>query len=695
MWPVARHTHQSEPARYPRAVQSDSLIGHVVDSRYTITGRVGRGGMATVYRAHDTRLDRDVALKVMHPHLAEQPGFVERFKREARTAAQLTSAYVVAVHDQGVWESPIGPQAYLIMELVPGPDVRSELTRLGSFNLGTALEIVEQTLRALGAAHQAGLVHRDVKPENVMLTAPLPPVSVFDRPEIHAKVADFGLARVATSTTTASTAMGTIAYVAPEVVTNSKAGAASDVYSVGIMLYEFLTGKLPFQAPTPIATAYQHINTPMPRVADQADWLPPAVDSLIALLTAKDPLMRPSDGNAALTELQAITAAIPEEDLLRRIPVVPTVAAGTIDSTRKIDDDATPATSGTKVAAYPPQRTNVMEDAPAASPTKKRQKKQKTDSLLPSRAPHHGQSDVSPKPRKKKRPIVPLIITLVFLLVVGLAAGWYFLLGPGKRSAVPDVVGMSYEQASSTLKEHGFVDKKSEAYSDTVDNGYVISTNPEADMKVNPADPIDVLVSLGIEQVQVPALDGKDKAAVEEALTTARLTLVSQEEYSDDIAEGLVISQSITAGQSVDHDSKITVVFSKGPAPITVPNVVGKTQEEATATIEGLNLAVSVNEEFSNDIEKGLVISQAPTDAEGPLHRGDTVTLTVSKGPEMLPVPNVVGLSKDEATKKLESAGFAVQSENLLWGVFNSVYSQNPAGGQLAPRGSTITISMV
>ena len=336
---------------------SDSLLGAVVDGRYVIARRIARGGMATVYRARDKRLERDVAIKLMHRHLAESPDFTARFNREARAAARLSSAYVVTVHDQGVWDSGDGRHAYLVMEYVPGPDVRSELIRTGSFTLGTALAITEQTLRALSSAHSAGIVHRDVKPENVMLTSRIPPVSIFERPEIHAKVADFGLARAVTSVSpTTGQAMGTVTYMAPEVITTGVAEAPADVYAVGIMLYEFLTGELPFQAETPIATAYMHINEPMPHVAEQADWIPASLDSFIALLTAKDASQRPANGEEALRELLAITRSIPEEDLIRRIPVIP---APQSDGEDDDGEDDAPSSTPSRQPSCPPPRAGM------------------------------------------------------------------------------------------------------------------------------------------------------------------------------------------------------------------------------------------------------------------------------------------------------------------------------------------------
>ena len=236
---------------------SDSLIGSVVDGRYAITALIGRGGMATVYRARDKRLERDVAVKFMHTHLGAHPDFTERFNREARAAARLSSPYVVAVHDRGVWASPEGTRAYLVMEYVPGPDLRAELSRLGSFTLGTSLALGEQVLRALTSAHAAGIVHRDVKPENIMLTAPVPspPETLESHPDVYAKVTDFGLARAVTSNATATgQVMGTVAYLAPEVITDGDAGERADLYALGVLLYEFLTGSLP-RRPSRLAAA--------------------------------------------------------------------------------------------------------------------------------------------------------------------------------------------------------------------------------------------------------------------------------------------------------------------------------------------------------------------------------------------------------------------------------------------------------
>lgn len=676
---------------------SDSLLGAVVDGRYVIARRIARGGMATVYRARDKRLERDVAIKLMHRHLAESPDFTARFNREARAAARLSSAYVVTVHDQGVWDSGDGRHAYLVMEYVPGPDVRSELIRTGSFTLGTALAITEQTLRALSSAHSAGIVHRDVKPENVMLTSRIPPVSIFERPEIHAKVADFGLARAVTSVSpTTGQAMGTVTYMAPEVITTGVAEAPADVYAVGIMLYEFLTGELPFQAETPIATAYMHINEPMPHVAEQADWIPASLDSFIALLTAKDASQRPANGEEALRELLAITRSIPEEDLIRRIPVIPAPQSDGEDDDGEDDAPpdpkplpAAPTTTMTMPGPVPPDGA-----APAAEPIPpgggaddgngaRRLRRRRTDL-------RHETPELPGRRRRQGR---RAWAALAILLAVALTAVlWYFRAGPGKRVTIPAVAGQTYEQALSSLREEGLTARRRNVYSDTVPSGSVVSTDPGGGGRVHPSRVVTVTVSRGVEQVTVPDLSGLSAQEARRRLGSARLVYREAAVYSESVDEGRVVSQSVAADTAVNHDSAVTVTISKGRQPIRVPNVVGKSEADANNAIRKAGLTVSRQEEHSDTVAQGVVISQDPS--KGTVHRGDSVTVVVSQGPELVDVPNVVDMRREEATTTLQNAGFQVQADNVFGGYFGIVRSQSPAAGTKARKGTGVKIAV-
>ena len=676
---------------------SDSLLGAVVDGRYVIARRIARGGMATVYRARDKRLERDVAIKLMHRHLAESPDFTARFNREARAAARLSSAYVVTVHDQGVWDSGDGRHAYLVMEYVPGPDVRSELIRTGSFTLGTALAITEQTLRALSSAHSAGIVHRDVKPENVMLTSRTPPVSIFERPEIHAKVADFGLARAVTSVSpTTGQAMGTVTYMAPEVITTGVAEAPADVYAVGIMLYEFLTGELPFQAETPIATAYMHINEPMPHVAEQADWIPASLDSFIALLTAKDASQRPANGEEALRELLAITRSIPEEDLIRRIPVIPAPQSDGEDDDGEDDAPPDPKPLPAAPTTTMPMPGPVRPDgaAPAAEPIPpgggaddgngaRRLRRRRTDL-------RHETPELPGRRRRQGR---RAWAALAILLAVALTAVlWYFRAGPGKRVTIPAVAGQTYEQALNSLREEGLTARRRNVYSDTVPSGSVVSTDPGGGGRVHPSRVVTVTVSRGIEQVTVPDLSGLSAQEARRRLGSARLVYREAAVYSESVDEGRVVSQSVAADTAVNHDSAVTVTISKGRQPIRVPNVVGKSEADANNAIRKAGLTVSRQEEHSDTVAQGVVISQDPS--KGTVHRGDSVTVVVSQGPELVDVPNVVDMRREEATTTLQNAGFQVQADNVFGGYFGIVRSQSPAAGTKARKGTGVKIAV-
>lgn len=725
----------------------DSLVGAVVDGRYAITARIGRGGMATVYRARDKRLERDIALKLMHPHLAEKPDLNTRFNKEARAAAQLASPYLVAIHDQGVWASPDGPRAYLVMEFMPGPDVRSELSRLGSFNLGTALALTDQVLRALAAAHDAGIIHRDVKPENILLRTALPEVSVFEPVEIQAKVADFGLAHVMDmDSASTGTILGTAAYIPPESVASGRFEPPSDLYSLGIVLYEFLTGTLPFKGETALQTAYMHMNEPMPRVSALADWLPPQVDSFIARLTAKAPEDRPSDARAALEEFERMRSSLPEESLFRRIPVIPlkpSPAAPLGDD--KQDIEATQALNATErptqaltqspkatqqipaAAQDKPRRarhrrspstTTAAEPPQQAAPTPTRRatpKKAETVTTAELEPPHSesktpASATAQPtktagadakkadnrhaRSSKRRRRWLAALLALVLLGGAGGGGAWYFLDGPGKRVEMPSVVGEDADRAEDLLEAAGFKVAKSEAYSDDVAAGLVISSDPKGGSSLRINSSVSIVVSLGIEQVKVPSVLGKPQDEALATLEAARLKPETTEAYSEEVAQGLVVAQSIEPEASVNHDSPIQVTISKGREPMAVPTVVGTTRDEAVAAIQNTGLAPNASEAFSDSVPAGVVISQDPS--EGTLFRGDPVSIVISKGPEIVEVPNVTDLPLDQAKKKIEGAGLKVE-EYKPFGFtrLNQVWMQNPTGGTKVKSGSSVRLTIV
>lgn len=633
------------------------MLGTTIDGRYRVRARIARGGMATVYRARDERLDRDVAVKIMHPHLADQAEFVDRFHREARAAARISSSRAVSVYDEGTFTG--GPYttetAYLVMEHMSGHDLRTELSQRGSFKLGDALRIMSDVLAALGAAHEAGLVHRDVKPENVMM----------DGTE-RAKVTDFGLARAleAASHTSTGTVLGTVAYLAPEVIEGS-ADARSDIYSAGIMLYELIAGEVPFTADSPIALAYKHMNSAMPRLSSLASWIPASVDSLLGVLTAKDPNQRPENGDVARDHLMAVLSDLDEIVANRRIPVIPEPKAKSPSGITE-REPSTPRKDS-------PGSTKVFQPV---SVTKRYEKKP-----VPP-----------PTPQKKKHRWGAWFLVLFLMIASAIGVYWYFTAGPGMRIALPNVVGQQEDVATEMIETAGLSSESTEEYSDTVPAGAVISTDPSAPADLPKDTVITLTVSLGIEQVEVPNVEGALLEDATSVLADARLTPEATEEFSETVEKGHVISQAIAPGTLVDHSSTIGLVVSKGREPIQVPNLVGMNADEAAAQLRDIGLASEATSIYSETIEKGYVIEQSTT---GELYRGDTVTLTVSLGPELFEVPDVFGKQAGEARQILEDAGFEVDEERVLGGIFNTVRDQSIPAGSMERIGTTIVITIV
>ncbi len=646
----------------------DPLLGTLLDNRYAISARIARGGMATVYRATDERLQREVALKVIHPHLAEQHDFVQRFISEARSAASLSNSHIVAVHDQGVAPTPTGDRPYLVMELISGPDLRSELNTHGSLPLGTSLEIIKQLLTGLAAAHDAGIIHRDIKPENVLLVSPLQPTSI--EPRVDAKLTDFGLARAASDATSTqtNTMLGTVGYVAPEFVSDGTTGKTADIYSVGIMLYELIAGQLPFQGESALSVAYKHVNDTMPRLSELADWIPPAVDSLISLLTAKSPSKRPQNAGAALDALIDVKESLPDDVLIRRIPVFP--VAKTAPTTRTDQESGAPAQPSVA-------QTRQFESRPVNHP------------------PARQDTVVADKSLKRRR-VWPVVLALLLALIGGGTYGtwWYFTEGPGLRVAVPTVTGLESDDAKATLSTIGFTVEPAEEYSDDVGEGLVINTIPEAGTSLHPSETVTMVVSLGIEHVDVVEVIGYTQEDATAKLADARLTATIEEAFSETVPAGKVIAQSPRAGESIPHSSPVEITVSKGREPISVPDITKLSSDEAVTTLEDYGLSAMTEEAFSDTTPRGNVIAQVP-DAGATLNRGDNVRLTISKGPELVEVPDVFGKQEAEATQILEDAGFVVTYDRFLGGYFGTVRAQSPAAGEMLQPGSTVTITVV
>ena len=617
---------------------ADPLVGQILDGRYRIEERIARGGMATVYSATDLRLDRYVAIKVMHASLAEDSAFVSRFVREAKAAARLTDPHVVAVYDQGEDHGLI----YLVMEYVPGRTVRDVLREYGRLSPEQALTILDPVLQALEAAHNAGFVHRDVKPENVLLTD-----------DGRVKVADFGLARAITAgTATAATQgllIGTVAYLSPEQVQRGIADARSDVYGAGILLYEMITGSVPFAGETPLAVAYQHVNAVVPIPSTVRPGIPAEVDALVARATERDPDRRYPDAPAFLSDVRRIRA---------QLPAPRPFGAGQAHASTLV--------------------------VPLAG--------------MPTGPIVHSSLDAPPKPaatrRRKRKGLIALV---VFAIIAALVAGTAWFLGVGKKVTVPTLTGLTPSAAEAKLKPLDLtLTISGQQFSETVATGYIISTNPTSGVDVRDGSSISAIVSKGLERYAIPQVAGMSVADATTAIEDSSLTVGGQTSaYDEKIPKGKVVGTNPAANQKLKRDQQVTLIISKGPAPVPVPNLVGRSLSSAEKSLIKLGLTYTVTRAFSTTVPSGHVISTDPK-AGNDVNKGDSIALVVSKGPPLITVPDLYKTSEADARATLTGLGFKVTVTYPL-GIapFGRVVRQSEPVGTQLPYGTNISIDVV
>ena len=639
----------------------DPLVGQTLDGRYRVEARIAVGGMATVYRAVDTRLDRVLAIKVMHPSLAVDASFVERFIREAKSVARLAHPNVVQVFDQG----NDGSYVYLAMEYVAGCTLRDVLRERGALQPRAALDILEPVLAALGAAHRAGFVHRDMKPENVLIGD-----------DGRVKVADFGLVRaVDTVTNTTGTVLGTVSYLAPEQIEDGTADPRVDVYACGVMLYEMLTGDKPHDGDSPAVILYKHLHEDVPPPSAAVPGMAYELDEMVASATARTPAVRPYDAVALLAQVRDGRGRLSEDQL----DAVPPQALA-VDH-----DNGDDRTTVIPRALTTPRPLPAHEDDEASRVSLDR------TSRFASPPP--------PPPSRRRRPGFrrgPAAIAVAVLLVLGLGAGvWY--INSGQFTKVPPLLAKTQTQAEDRLEDAGLeVGKISHAHSDTVKRGTIIGTNPEPGARIRLNDSVSFTISDGPETVRVPALAGQKLGKAQDQLRKGGLEpgMVTRE-FSEDVPRGSVISARPADGTKVRAGTGVALVVSKG-SPIDIPDVTGTDEADARSelTEAGLKVKIATERVNSSEYDKGQVVRQTPKPG-GSAAEGDTVTLTLSKGPEMIEVPDVVGDSVDDARQALEGAGFEVDEDRGLFGIFgDEVKSQSVEGGRTAPKGSTITIKI-
>ncbi len=716
----------------------DPLVGRLLERRYLIGPRIARGGMASVYEATDTRLDRTVAVKVMHPGLGggdDEDDFARRFVHEARAAARLNHPHVVSVYDQGHDHDTV----FLVMEYVPGHTLRDVIRKDAPMPAVRALALLEPLVSALAAAHRAGLIHRDVKPENVLIAD-----------QEHGgqiKVADFGLAKAVSAdsqhTATSGVLIGTVSYLAPELVSEGRSDARADVYAAGVVLYELLTSAKPHEAESPIQVAYRHVHHDVPMPSLIQPGIPDYVDALVARATSRDPSQRPADASVLLHHIHRVVQALREglttdselaADLMPRAVLDPdhhhaddpdhgndhgnevevqdaeTFVAEPYDASALAlltERDPTPYS---RFDDHNPNHTAVFDrsmmpppahpPAPTTTVGSARPKTARRATRAPSRRSEQSRapSRIAPVATAARLPTVkgPVALLLAILLAVTIGVGaWWF--GWARYTTTPAVLGLDKAAASATLDKSGLDAVVGDpAFSETVTPGLVVATDPKPGGKVRNGGSVTLLLSAGPERYKVPPLEGLTEDEAQDALAATKLAFdVSTLQYSETVPEGQVIKTSPAAGTELKPDAQVNLVLSQGRRPIAIKDWSGKSFDKIRARLEKRGVEVAVtSEEYSESVPEGVIIVHDPT--TGTVYSGDTVSFVVSMGPELVEVPSIRGMGVEYVTELLEDLGFEVVTERDDDYVgFGYVWGSDPEAGDEVPRGSTITLYLI
>ena len=632
------------------------LTGEIIDNRYQLKRVVAAGGMATIYYALDLRLDRPVAVKIMHPHLANDEDFVGRFIREAKAAAALAHPNIVAIQDQG-WNEGGVPAVFIVMEYIEGFTLRDVIAEQGALGVTESLRYFAPVIAAMSVAHNAGILHRDIKPENILISK-----------DGRVKIADFGLAKGpqlgATLTVESSVILGSVSYLSPEQVQRGLSDMRSDVYSLGIVLFEMLTGKKPFDGESPIQIAYMHVNENVAAPSTLNASIPPELDEIVLKATANNPDKRFKDAGAmqeqVLTLLTKLDPNRRQMSLELDIPIPKGKAPkkkreklGKLDILKNI------------TTQLDLKRSNVMRES---SGTTKRKRKVST--------------------RVKRNRAIALLIVLTIV-----AASWYKISGPGNKIAIPSLAGMTQKQAAKTVAELGLsVDVTEKVFSEDVPIGKVITSDPAGGGRVAIAGTVHLIISKGKERLEVPELVGLTIELATAALNEKNLKIGRvTEKFSATLEAGLLIDGNPASGSEVRKDSTVDLIVSKGIEQVELTNFQGKTSDQAQSELTAAGLIVSSKYEYSDTIPVGTVISQTPSDV-ATVGKGEKVLLIISKGPSKIFVPNVYSLSKLAATKILEDLGFKVEFKYIA--KKKSVTNISPKSGTAVSPGSTVTITL-
>jgi len=628
------------------------LTGELIDGRYQLLRQVANGGMASIYEAIDTRLDRKVAVKIMHSHLAQDEAFVSRFIKEAKAAAALSHPNIVAVQDQG-WNQSGVPAVFLVMELIEGHTLREYLNERGRFEIKDAINYLTPILSALAAAHALGIVHRDIKPENILISN-----------EGRVKIADFGLARGeligSTMTAESSVILGSVSYLSPEQVQRGIADSRSDVYAAGIVAYEMLTGEKPFSAESPIQIAYMHVNEEIPRLRSKRKEIPQALDDLIASSTAKNPDDRPRTAGEFLEKLQQIQINLDprknQMDLGLDLPVEPIR-----EKARKKEKVVAP----------------VQADEPVVETTKEIRRKEEK------------------KRRASKRVRRNRKVALVLAVALGIG-GWWTLVGPGSRVVVPSIVGGSFDEAVNVISPLGLTAVVVEnRFDEEIPKSKIIESIPAGGGKVDAGGTVKLIVSKGPERYAVPMTTGLTPEAAQITLKKFPLEVGTVTEvFNSDIPKGFVISSSPVTGTSVKRDTKVNLLVSKGIEQIALASYLGKSGEQALNELTEAGFSVEAGYAFNENVPELAVISQNPAGGTT-ANKGGKVTILISKGPRNTVIPKtIITMEAKAGQQMLEALGLKVKVISIGNNKKKVVKKVSPAVNTSVKRGSLVTITV-
>ena len=630
------------------------LTGELIDNRYLLQRLIASGGMATIYAGIDTRLDRPVAVKIMHAHLANDEAFVSRFIKEAKATAALSHPNIVSIQDQG-WNEGGPPAVFLVMELVEGSTLRDFLNQQGAVSIEQMFQLMTPVISALAAAHKIGIIHRDIKPENILISK-----------DGRVKVADFGLARNMaigqTMTVESSVVLGSVSYLSPEQVQRGVADARSDIYAVGIVLFEMLTGGKPYEGETPIQIAYRHVNDRIPTLQSVKSDIPITISDLVHAATAPNPDHRPKDAEELLNKFREIQAQI----------------------------DPKKRQMSLELDLPPSMMKSVTKRGKVSVGSALEGLKEKTSQLISTKPikVSKPEDSIGTKKRKvSKRVKRNRIIAL--LLLVGLVFGGFRLLNIGKIS-VPSLVGMSQTEASKSLEPLGLdLEIIEEVFSEDIPKGRIIASKPGGGGKISPDEKVGLILSKGQERILIPRLNGLTPDVASAQLSSLGLTVGEINEIFDmKIAAGYVIATEPKETMAVKRKTIVNLIVSKGVEQISLQSYVGKGGEQALSELTEMGFDVDAVYKFSDSVFKGQVISQSPEKMES-IGKGSKIDLTISKGPEFVFVPNVLGKNKNDASLDLENLGLRVKIKGS--GKVNNI---SPAIGAKVKQGAVITLTL-